>query len=151
MAKKLAHTVKALLGGTRDARDSRDARNVRGTRGSGKRGTRGESLTEVLVAVTIGGLALIILAMAISVSSHMAMDSRSAMDRYYTANNAAVAGSSESLGTGTVSLTPEGGAGSVAIVSGSQPANVTYYGNDAVGASGIVMYDTSASAPGGGA
>lgn len=130
MVKRLAHTIRALL--------------------AGARGKRGESLTEVLVAVTIGGLALIILAMAISVSSHMAMNSRTVMEKYYDANNAAVAGSADSLGTGTVALKQADGS-SVPLVSSSQTVGVTYYGNSEGGASAIVLYDADSSTSGGGA
>ena len=117
----------------------------------GKRGKRGESLTEVLVAVTIGGLALIMLAMAISTASHMAMQSRAFMNDYYEANNAAVASDAESIGAGTVALASSSGSesGSVALVSSGEELNVSYYENSEAGASGVVLYGASDGAGGG--
>ena len=114
----------------------------------GARGKRGESLTEVLVAVTIGGLALIILAMAISTASHMATQSRNAMNDYYAANNEAITSDAASVGTGTVTLTQEsGGSGSalVPLVSSGESLDVTYHENAEAGAAGVILYDSSGS------
>lgn len=131
MREKLAHTLKALL--------------------AGKRGKRGESLVEVLTAIVIGGLALIMMGMAISVASHMAIDSRDAMGRYYQANNEAVAGEASTLGTGTVTLTKKGDAASLALVSSGETMTVNYYANDKLGSSAIILYNASTQVtPGGG-
>lgn len=119
---KLSHTVKELL--------------------AGKRGSRGESLVEVLMAIVIGGLALVVLAMAISTASRMAIDSRTTMNDYYRANNTAIANGS-GLGSGEVTLKVKGDSDSspIALVSDSE-LNVSYYANNELGSSAIILYES---------
>lgn len=121
MAKKLAHIVTTLLGG--------------------KRGKRGEGLVEVLVSITISALALIMLGMAISVASNMAMSSRDYMNDYYAANTAALDGTSTSIGSGTVALTSAGSSSAVPLIRSTATMSVDYYENDEIGENGIVLYD----------
>ena len=128
MAKQLAHTIKALM--------------------HGKRGTRGESLVEVLTSIVIGGLALLMLGMAISSASRMAIDSREAMTDYYQASNAIASGSATSLGTGTVALTQDGA--SVALVSSGESIAAAYYQSDGLGSATVVLYEAGDAAPAGG-
>jgi len=121
MLKKLARNIAALLGGSR-----------------GSRGSRGESLTEVLVSVLVGGLALLMLAMAITTSSHVAVNSRQHMGEYYTANNNAItAASSAVVGSGTAALKESGV--SVPLVSGDSVA-VQYQQNEQLESTEVISY-----------
>ena len=148
MAWESKYIVRSLLSDSRRSRGSQGAQRACGMRSlQGKRGTRstrGESLTEVLVAVAIGGLALIMLAMAISTASSMAAQSRAFMNDYYEANNAANANDATSIGTGPVTLTStgEGSAVSVPLVNTGESLRVTYSENAEAGASGVVIYDS---------
>lgn len=65
---------------------------------------KGESITEVLVATAIGGLALLMLAMAVSVAVHMAASSRDSLTDYYDASNAIAEAGVEPDGSGEVTL-----------------------------------------------
>ena len=67
------------------------------------RGTRGETLTEVLAAIVISGLALLVLATVIAAAADVNQRSRKAMDEYYAANNQVVEGTTGSA-EGTVRL-----------------------------------------------
>ena len=49
--------------------------------------THGETIAEVLVSTLIGALAVLMLAMAISVSSKMVVNNREIMDQYYLDSN----------------------------------------------------------------
>ena len=120
MVKQLAHTIKALI--------------------CGKRGVRGESLVEVLTSIVIGGLALLMLGMAISTASHMAMDSRNAMNNYYQAGNAIASGSATELGDGAVSLA-QGEDKSLKLVSSDESIQATYYRGGALGSDTVVFYE----------
>ena len=72
---------------------------------------RGETLTEVLAAIVVSGLAILLLAMAISSAASTNMKTRDAFDSYYAGNNAIAAfegaqgadGASQ-LKSGTVTL-----------------------------------------------
>ena len=66
-------------------------------------GTRGESITEVLVAIVISGLAILMLATVIATAVNVNQASRRAMNEYYAANNNVVVGGVST--TGSVSLT----------------------------------------------
>ena len=68
------------------------------------RGTQGETLTEVLVAILVSGLAILLLAMAIASAASTNMKSRSAFDAYYSNNNDIVAFNGSSGGDATVKL-----------------------------------------------
>ena len=94
------------------------------------RSDRGESITEVLVSVAIGGLALLMLAMAIMAASNMAINNRDNMQTYYATNNDNIQKANENkLGTGTVSLeSNDSPSSTISIASGDAP--VTYYGDD---------------------
>lgn len=58
------------------------------------RSVRGETIAEVLVSTLIGALAVLMLAMAISVSSRIVAHNRASMDQYYTESNAVAEGTS---------------------------------------------------------
>lgn len=61
---------------------------------------RGESLTEVLVAIVVGALAILLLAGAVNVAANINRESRDAMNAYYQANNALVAEGGDGVVTG---------------------------------------------------
>ena len=107
------------------------------------RSNRGESITEVLVSVAIGGLALLMLAMAISAAFQMVTQNRNNMETYYeTSNDNIQKASGNRLGTGTVSLeSSDTPSSSISIANGD--ASVTYYGDD--DGSGWVLYVGGAS------
>ena len=120
MIKKLQHIVKTMF--------------------LGKRATRGESLAEVLAAIVIGTFALLMLVMAISVSSRISIDSRNYMDSYYTKNSEAIAHSSD-VGGGVVEIADDGdSASSVALVKNGERLEVEYYKNDSAGSSEVVLF-----------
>lgn len=83
------------------------------------RSTRGETIAEVLVSTLIGALAVLMLAMAISVSSKMVVNNRESMDEYYSNSNAIAEGTSDlsysdlviKSGSVEVDLVGEGSAG----------------------------------------
>ncbi len=58
------------------------------------RSVRGETIAEILVSTLIGALAVLMLAMAISVSSRIVAHNRASMDQYYTESNAVAEGTS---------------------------------------------------------
>ena len=70
------------------------------------RGNRGESITEVLVAIVVSGLAILMLATVIAAAMNVNKTSQRAMNDYYEANNSVVSGGVAT--TGTVSLTAGG-------------------------------------------
>lgn len=59
------------------------------------RSVRGETIVEALASTLIGALAVLMLAMAISVSSKMVANNRASMDEYYSDSNAYAAGASD--------------------------------------------------------
>ena len=115
---------------------------------SGKRGSRGESLVEVLASIVIGGLALLMLGMAIASAANMAMDSRKVMDDYYQASSTIASGSATSLGTGEIALTQ--GEGSLALVSSGESVKADYYTSNGLGSSTIVLYEADGGTSSGG-
>ena len=122
MLRKLAHNVRSLLGGNR--------------------GNRGESLAEVLVSMAIGALALLMLAMAISVATHIASTSRTTMDDYYKASSAIATGTSgTSLGTGTISLADS--ASGLALVSSGESLRVQYHKYAEGNSSSVIVFEES--------
>ena len=74
------------------------------------RNDRGESITEVLVAIVISGLAILLLATAISAAVNTNNASRRAMNEYYAANNNVVQAQGSTTKDGTVSITLNGSA-----------------------------------------
>lgn len=72
------------------------------------RSNRGETLTEVLVSIVIAGLAILMLAMAISAATSSNLHSQKAIDEYFQESNG-IATSSTNNGTGSVSLKTSGG------------------------------------------
>lgn len=69
--------------------------------------TGGETLTEVLVSVLIGGMAILLMAMAIVSSSNMIKKSEDVMNKYYAITTELAAGSGADLEPpfhGTISL-----------------------------------------------
>ena len=75
----------------------------------------GETLTETLVSILLGTLALIMLANAITTATNIVTNSKQKMDEHYTAENGVVDGAdAKKVGSDfTVELT-ESGAGKVA-------------------------------------
>ena len=65
------------------------------------RNQRGETITEALVSVLIGGLALLMLAVVISATSRMMFDSNAEMNKYYQESNAMAAHETASEGSGS--------------------------------------------------
>ena len=123
MMRKLAHIAKSAL--------------------RGRRGQRGESLTEVLVAIAVGALALLMLAMAISTATHIAVNNREAMGTYYGESNAIAASESgTSLGTGTVSLSAEGESSKLALVSSGEAIRAQYSEYAGDGAPAVIVYES---------
>lgn len=121
MRKCLNSRIAALLGGAR-----------------GSRGSRGESLVEVLVAITIGGLALLMLAVAIAVSARIGLSNRANMQDYYEANNAAVAGGALPAGTGSMSLSD--GTESFSLTADGTALDVEYRKITESESSAVVLY-----------
>lgn len=68
------------------------------------RNERGETITEVLAAIVISGLAILMLATVISAAVHMNKVSSEAMNDYYTANDTVAQGSSTIMGTISITL-----------------------------------------------
>lgn len=101
---------------------------------------KGETLTEVLVSMVIGALAILMMTMAISTSSNMVADSRKTMDTYYAKDNAV--SNSEATGAGinelegkTVTLKE----GEMAVLSGKVDYRIVKQFNDEE----IVTYEKS--------
>ena len=81
MLTRLTNTIKALLGGSR--------------------GKRGETLVEVLASIVIGGLALLMLAVAMSTAVNVTSSGQKNMADYDTGNNIVITQAAASSG-GTV-------------------------------------------------
>ena len=120
MRSKLAMTIREkLLGRTGSARwqDCSCARGDACQAGQGcdtccpqdesRAGQAGETLVEALVAMTVAGLCLIMLAMAMAVSVNIVTRSTDTADRYYQANNALA--SQTGTEAGSVQVTTEAG------------------------------------------
>ena len=73
----------------------------------GRTGKTGETLVETLVAMTVAGLSMIMLAMAISVSTGIIARGSETANNYYS-DNSALANASFSS-TGTITVTRTGG------------------------------------------
>lgn len=119
MLGKLTHTVKTLM--------------------CGVRGRRGESLVEVMTAIVIGGLAILMMQMAIAASTNVAKESRDYMSAYYTAQSDAVL-TSTPADTGTVTLTEDASGMSLISSGTTESLGVTYY-EAALGSSSIILYE----------
>ena len=85
------------------------------------RGERGESITEVLVAIVVSGLAILMLGTVIATAVNVNKASQKAIDEYYAANNDVAAGSATA--TGTVGLASDSGS---ITLSGSDDVSVSY-------------------------
>ena len=106
------------------------------------RNERGETITETLVSVLIGGLALLMLAVVLATANHIVMDSRHAMDDYYaTTNNMAIASGSTS-GSVTVALTKSNAAGTGSETLASTSVNVNYVIDEITGKT-VVSYSAT--------
>ena len=75
---------------------------------AGRSGQAGESITEVLVAMTVAGLALVMLAMAITSAFNIVSNSGTVATTYYAGNNALASPSSSSSAQMTVTGGPDG-------------------------------------------
>ena len=107
---------------------------------AGRSGQAGETLVEVLVAMTVAGLSMIMLAMAIAVSSNIVTQSAEAADDYYaTSANMATLSSGTATGNITVAMNGETPGTSV---------SVKYYKNDNMpGGGSAVSYEATTLAP----
>ena len=72
---------------------------------AGRAGQAGESLGEVLVAMTVAGLAMIMLAMAISVSTNIVSTSDQVEKDYYSGNSTLI---NMSINNGSVEVAVDG-------------------------------------------
>lgn len=99
------------------------------------RSERGESITEVLVAIVVSGLAILMLATVIATAVNVNQASRKAMNDYYAANNDVVSGALTT--TGTVTLTSDGASVSLA---GDSSISVTCYAGEQAGDTPVVSY-----------
>lgn len=79
---------------------------------------RGESITEVLVAIVVSGLAILMLATVIATAASTNSSSRTVMEDYYAANNQLVE-ASESNGAAAITLTEQGGSSPVRLGDGT--------------------------------
>lgn len=93
-----------------------------------KTGKTGETLVETLVALTIAGLAMIMLAMAIGVGSNIVSQSRTVESNYYNTTDALAERPSSGAASGKVSVT-DGDSNTVDI-------NVSYISSDTAGEDG---------------
>lgn len=103
---------------------------------------RGESITEVLVAIVIGAMAILLMAMAISASSNMVSKGREAMDEYYAANEKLASGDGAATFSGTVTI-KDGGTEIV-------KAGVEGYSTDQFNGDLIAIYSYKEASGGGG-
>lgn len=103
------------------------------------RSRRGESITEVLAATVVGGLAILMLAMAIATASKMVMASNDAMDDYYDNGNVIAESAGDAL-SGTVTLQSDGKG--VALVRDSA-LDVVYYESEQTGSVPIVSFEAA--------
>ena len=94
---------------------------------------RGETLTEVLVAILISGLAILLLATTIAASVNMNLNTRNAFNRYYDAGKA-IAELSDEIGEGTVTLMAVDGdvstAASISDSTDKSGIDIKYYGEE---------------------
>lgn len=98
------------------------------------RSQRGDSLSETLVALLVGCLALVMLAGAITTSASLVTRSREKMQEYYAANNAIVSGgSAEGVTSGTVTVTISGGVS-------QNLGTYSYRANNTVGGKTVIAY-----------
>lgn len=112
---------------------------------------QGETLVETLVSLLIGGLALLMMAVAISAAVNMVSDSGDSMADYYTDSNAiALASSSAGVETASGTVQLVNSAGNAIDVKAGQAAeqDVTYIVGDAAGKK-VVSYVADDGATGG--
>ena len=105
------------------------------------RTTRGESITEVLVAILVAGLAVLMLATVIAVAANSNAKSRDAMNEYFAANNN-IAAETVANGTGSVSLA-DANTNETVRLSTSSSISVNYYISEQYDDTPIATYDTS--------
>ena len=105
------------------------------------RRVRGETLTEVLVAIVVSGLAILMLATVIASATSINESSRKAMNEYYEKSNGIVEASATN-GTGTVTLSVDDGSGTVTAIA-LDDEDVTYYISEQMDGTPIVSYAAS--------
>lgn len=105
------------------------------------RATRGESITEVLVAIVVAGMAILLLATAIAMAASTNKQARDAMDDYFAANNGIVEGASAN-GTGTVALSDKATGEPIRLSGGSSVA-VNYHISEQFDDTPVATYDVS--------
>lgn len=103
------------------------------------RSTRGESLTEVLAAIVVSGLAILMLATVIAAAANTNRQSSEQMDKYYKASNELVANVASGL-SGTVTLNDIDG-NTVRLEEAESSVPVEYTVNEEVGQVPIVSYE----------
>lgn len=105
------------------------------------RSTRGESISETLVSLLVASLALVMLAGSISAASHMVLNTRDKLKKYYAANEVVVnmdsSMSAESASIGTKAMTIKQGNKTIKTV------NVTTFKNDAFENKPVTSYRVS--------
>lgn len=106
------------------------------------RDEQGETITETLVSVLIGGLALLMLAVVLATANHIVMDSRHAMDDYYATTNKMATTSGNTDGTVTVALTQSNAAGTGSTTLASTSVNVNYVIDEITGKT-VVSYSAT--------
>ena len=103
---------------------------------AGRSGQAGESITEVLVAMTVAGLALVMLAMAITSAFNIVSNSGTVATTYYAGNNALASPSSSS----SAQMTVTGGPDSATSPSATISVNYTDASSSTPGSDVIVSY-----------
>ena len=101
------------------------------------RGQRGETITEVLVAILISGLAILMLAVVMASVSNMSKVSETAMQEYFSDNNDMVA-ATPSGDEGTVSMEIDGN--SVYLNADATDTGVVYALSDEESENPLVAY-----------
>lgn len=108
----------------------------------GERGSRGESLTEVLVAIVVGALAILMLYTAITTSVSIAKSSRDNMDQYFEANNKVVTTTGATkIPNGSAVLKDKNG-DPVSLINSVGSTSVTFYKSTWNDSNTIVLYES---------
>ena len=107
----------------------------------GERGSRGESLTEVLVAIVVGALAILMLYTAITTSVSIAKSSRDNMDQYFEVNNKVVTKTGDTIPNGSAVLKDKNG-DPVSLINSVGSTSVTFYKSTWNESNTIVLYES---------
>ena len=128
-----AHSLRQLLAAPRADRS-----------GEARRSERGETITETLVALLIGGLALLMLAVVIASVTRMSAESQQTMDGYYEDANT-IAEVAQVTATGKIALQESGASVSIsADEDADEPLDANYYEGTTAGRP-VVSYSVAGS------